>query len=82
MQHNNQKTESNINYNEIEHFCGLKSNYYETARFWSFEKKNNICYAEKVFFSYKSKIMSLLRILAKKTTSSTLKLMSAIFYYF
>ena len=36
-------------------------------------KKNNICYEEKDFFlSYKSKIMSLLRILAKKKTSSTL----------
>ena len=35
-------------------------------------KKNNICYEEKVFLSYKSKIMSLLRILAKKKMSSTL----------
>ena len=83
MQRNNQKTESNIKHYEMEHFWGFKSNNYETARFWSFEKKkNNICYEEKVFFSYKTKIMSLLRILAKKTTSSTLKLVSAIFHYF
>ena len=51
MQCNNKKTESNIKHNEIEHFWRLKSNNYEIERFWSFEKKNNICYEEKVFFS-------------------------------
>ena len=46
MQYNNKKTESNIKHNEIKHFWRLKSNNYEIERFWSFEKKNNICYEE------------------------------------
>ena len=72
MQCNNKKTESNIKHNEIEHFWRLKSNNYEIERSCSFEKKQYLLWGESFFLSYKSKIMSLLRILAKKKTSSTL----------